>query len=223
MNAACASGSDFGCCGRDLQTPETQCRQLLATLRSCRTTPNSTAIRRCRSRRRQRTTPSRTRSGPASTQAASAASLNPGRKRGQLVGCQPPGPLRHRPVRQSGEAFGIVAVHPFVGETVQWRLLKKSNCAGKIRTFISYHVIFSFEIQYVDISVRIKRLLQQRLSDCFPIRLHPLDTRRSSTLFLPRDFGKNSRIRPICASVNQKPPPMKPPQSRKVNHTANPA
>ena len=46
--------------------------------------------------------------------------------------------------------------------------MKKSNCAGKIRNFTPYHVIFIFEIQYVDGSVRIKRLLQQPPGDHFP-------------------------------------------------------
>ena len=30
LNATCACGSDFGCCGRDLQPPKARCRQLLA-------------------------------------------------------------------------------------------------------------------------------------------------------------------------------------------------
>ena len=53
------------------------------TRHSCRTTPNSAARRCCRSRRRQRTTPSRARSGPASTQAASAASWSGANRRGR--------------------------------------------------------------------------------------------------------------------------------------------
>ena len=38
--------------------------------------------------------------------------LDPGRKRGQLFGCKPPGPMRHRPVHQPAEALGIVAMYP---------------------------------------------------------------------------------------------------------------
>ena len=36
--------------------------------------------------------------------------LDPSRKRGQLLRCQPPGPVRNGPVHQPRDALGIVAV-----------------------------------------------------------------------------------------------------------------
>ena len=44
--------------------------------------------------------------------------FDPGRKLGQLLRHKPPGPLRHRPVHQAGQALAIVTVNPFTGETV---------------------------------------------------------------------------------------------------------
>ena len=99
LNASCAAGSDFGCCGRKDNRRKPSAASCLQTLRSCSATPNSVFMRCCRSRRRQHTTPSRT-----------GTVLDPDRKLGQLRGCQPPGALRHHPVHQPGEAFRIVAM-----------------------------------------------------------------------------------------------------------------
>ena len=71
LKAAWASGSDLGCCGRTDSRRKPSAANCLPTVRSCRVTPNSTVMRACRSRRRQRTTPSFSASGPASTHAAS--------------------------------------------------------------------------------------------------------------------------------------------------------
>ena len=103
LNVSCAWRSDFGCCGRTDSRRNPSAANCLPTLRSCNSTPNSAAMRCCKSRCRQRTTPLRDGSGPASTQ---------GRKRGHLLGSQPPGAVRHRPVLQPVQPLGIGAMHP---------------------------------------------------------------------------------------------------------------
>ena len=118
LNAACACGSGFGCCGRNDRRRKPSAASCLPTLRSCNATPDAVAMRCCKSLRRQGTTPSRSGSGPASTQ---------GRKFGQLLGCEPPGPVRHRPVHQPGEPRGVVAVHP-VARAV-WRSIPQVAAA----------------------------------------------------------------------------------------------
>ncbi len=58
LNASCASGSDFGCCGRTDKRRKPSFTSCLPTVRSCMTTPKRSSILRLRSMRRQRTTPS---------------------------------------------------------------------------------------------------------------------------------------------------------------------
>jgi hypothetical protein len=64
LKTACASGSLSGCCGRTEIRRNDNLRNSLPTVRSCSSTANSSRIRVCRSVHRQRTTPSRSRSGP---------------------------------------------------------------------------------------------------------------------------------------------------------------
>jgi hypothetical protein len=88
LNAACAAASAFGCFGlTDRRAKPRRCSSL-PTERSCSRTPKRVSITAWRSTRRQRTTPSRSGSGPRSTTASSPAAcsgvsrgLGPGRRR----------------------------------------------------------------------------------------------------------------------------------------------
>ena len=64
LKASCASGSDFGCCGRADRRRKPRLANCLPTVRSCMVTPKRSSILRFRSMRRQRTTPSVSGSGP---------------------------------------------------------------------------------------------------------------------------------------------------------------
>src|SRR4051794_14287794 len=88
LNASCAASSAFGCLGLTDRRAKPSRRSTLPTERSCSRTVNRVSIRAWRSTRRQRTTPSRSGSGPRSTAVASSAScsgvsrgLGPGRRR----------------------------------------------------------------------------------------------------------------------------------------------
>jgi|GEM_PF-2290562 len=69
-NVSCASGLDFGCCGRTESRRNPRLAICLPTVRSCMTTPKRSSILRLRSTRRQRTTPSVVGSGPLRTHCA---------------------------------------------------------------------------------------------------------------------------------------------------------
>ena len=95
----------------------------LPTVRSCRSTPNAPAIRRCKSCRHQRTTPSFSGSGPASTRAARSA-IWAGTRRGTRTFCggptAPPGLPRCSgdPVRRGNrppDAFPILRTEGSAG------------------------------------------------------------------------------------------------------------
>jgi len=85
-NVSCASGSDFGCCGRTESRRNPSPASCLPTVRSCMTTPKRSSIPRLRSTRRQRTTPPVAGSGPLRTRCAGSSfcarsSFCPGLKR----------------------------------------------------------------------------------------------------------------------------------------------
>ena len=108
MNADWASGSDLGCCGRDLQPPETERRQLLAD----RPLVQGDAELRRNAGLKIAPPPAHH-----TIFLSVRASLDSRGKRRHLFRGQPPGALWHRPVHQSRQTLGIVAMHPFGGET----------------------------------------------------------------------------------------------------------
>ena len=88
LNASCAASSAFGCRGLTETRLKPSRRSTLPTERSCRRTAKRVSISAFRSTRRQRTTASRSGSGPRSTAVTSSAScsgesrgLGPGRRR----------------------------------------------------------------------------------------------------------------------------------------------
>ncbi len=103
LNAACAAGSAFGCCGRTESRRNPSAARCLPTVRSCSCTPNSVSIRRLRSAQRQCTTPSVCGSGPG---------LDPGRQFGLLGRGEPWPATAAAPIGQPGQTFGVVAMHP---------------------------------------------------------------------------------------------------------------
>ena len=62
----------------------------------------------------------------------------------------------------------LQASGPFAGKTISQGLLRKSNSAEKISNLTPDHAMYGREIQYVDGSVLIKRLIQQPPGDQFP-------------------------------------------------------
>src|SRR4051794_2530471 len=81
LNASCAASSAFGCLGLTDTRLKPSRRRTLPTARSCSRTAKRASISAWRSTRRQRTTPSRSGSGPCSTAVTSSASC-PGVSRG---------------------------------------------------------------------------------------------------------------------------------------------
>jgi hypothetical protein len=106
LNAACACGSDFGCGGRtdSRRNPSAAVRRadladrplMQGYAELCLDAVLEVAA------------------SPAHKAVAVrvGTGLDPRRKRGQVFGQPPPGPVRHRPVHQPGQPLGIGAVHP---------------------------------------------------------------------------------------------------------------